>query len=57
MVMEITSMADRIFVSFMQLLDEQKYVKAFQEVLDELRIPYKVEGPFPKRLSKHVLPE
>ena len=27
-----------------------------KDVLDELGIAYKVEGPFPKHLSKHVLP-
>lgn len=57
MVMEMTSMNDKIFVSFMQLLNEAKYPRAFQEVLNELSIPYQVAGPFPKRLSKHDIPK
>ena len=57
MVMEMTSMNDKIFVSFMQLLNEAKYPGAFQEVLNELSIPYQVAGPFPKRLSKHDIPK
>ena len=57
MVMEMTSMNDKIFVSFMQLLNEEKYPRAIQEVLNELNIPYQAEGPFPKRLSKHDIPQ
>ena len=57
LLLEITSMSDKIFVSFMQLLRDKKYINAFNEVLEELQIPYKLEGPFPKRLSKHFLPE
>lgn len=48
---------DRIFVSFMQLLDEKKYTDAFQAVLTELGIPFSVEGPFPKMLTCHELPK
>lgn len=55
-VLEITSLEDRIFVTFMQLLRNDKYIRAFKSVLEELGIPYTVEGPFPKHLSKHQLP-
>lgn len=54
--LEITSMADKIFVSFMQLIKETKYVKAFGEVMRELSIPYRVEGPYPKNMTSHKLP-
>lgn len=56
-VLEITSMGDRIFVTFMQLLKTDKYIRAFESVLEELGIPYSVEGPFPKHISKHQLPK
>lgn len=56
LVFEVTSMGDKIFLSFMRLFQETKYVSALESVLDELGIPYKVNGPFPKHLSKHVLP-
>ena len=55
--LEVSSMGDRIFVSFMQLLDEKKYTDAFQAVLTELGIPFRVEGPFPKKLPCHELPK
>ena len=54
--LEVTSMGEKIFVTLMQLIDEMKYAVAFQQVLTELGIPYTVEGPFPKRLTKHALP-
>ena len=54
--LEVSSLGDRIFLSFMQLLDEKKYTDAFEAVLKELGIPFQAEGPFPKRLTKHALP-
>ena len=56
LLLEVTSMSNRIFVSFMQLLSDEKYRDAFREVLDELGVPYRVKGPFPKHLPKHDLP-
>ena len=50
-------MADKIFVSFMQLIKTSKYVNALGNVMDELCIPYKIEGPFEKNIVKHELPE
>ena len=41
----------------MQLIKKTKYVKAFGEVMDELGIPYKIEGPYPKNMVKHKLPK
>ncbi len=55
--MELTSMKNKIFLTFMQLLNQKKYADAFQGVLEELEIPYRVEGPYKKRLSKHELPK
>ena len=56
LILEVTSMKDRIFVSFMQLLNEKKYRDAWEGVLKELGIPFKVKGPYQKRLSVHELP-
>lgn len=56
LLLEITSMADKIFVSFMQLIKTSKYVDAFGKVMDELGIPYKIDGPFKKNMVKHELP-
>lgn len=53
---EVTSMENQIFLSVMQLIKTDKYTNAIRTVLDELRIPYKVEGPFPKHLSRHSIP-
>ena len=55
--LEVTSVGDKIFVCFMQLLDQDKYINSFCDVLKELGIPYTIEGPFPKRLSRHRLPQ
>ncbi|MBQ1489309.1 MAG: hypothetical protein IIZ41_11215 [Lachnospiraceae bacterium] len=55
--LEVTSMADKIFVSFMQLINESKYTDAFEIELRELDIPFKVEGPYPKNQPKHKLPQ
>lgn len=56
LLLEIMSVGDRIFVGFMQLIDEDKYIKAFLDVLGELGIPCTVKGPYRKRLAKHELP-
>ena len=57
LLLEVTSMADKIFVSFMQLIQETKYTESFGIVLNEHDIPFKVEGPFPKNQPKHKLPQ
>ena len=54
---EVTALADKIIVGFMQLIDTDKYALAFQEELDKMGVPCKVEGPFPKRQPKHELPD
>ncbi len=53
---EITAMADKIFVGFMQLIKTDKYIDLLREELGKLGIPCKIEGPFPKRLPKHEIP-
>ncbi|MBR4580060.1 MAG: hypothetical protein IKO32_02380 [Lachnospiraceae bacterium] len=55
--LEVSAVGDKIFVAFMQLFRETKYVDAFGEVLGDLKIPFKVEGPFPKNQPKHCLPK
>ena len=57
LLLEALSMSDKIFLSFMQLIREPKYVNAFCEVMDELGISYKMEGPFPNIRPKHQLPQ
>ena len=56
MVFEVSSIGDKISLTVMRLFQETKYIGALKEILDELEIPYKVDGPFPKHLSRHVLP-
>lgn len=56
MVFEVSSIGDKISLTVMRLFRETKYIGALKEILDELEIPYKVDGPFPKHLSRHVLP-
>ena len=53
---EITAMADKIFIGFMQVIKTNKYIDLFREELDKIGIPCKIEGPFPKRLPKHGIP-
>ena len=55
--LEVSSIGDRIFLGFMQLVKEKKYTDAFKAVLTELGIPFRIEGPYPKRLSRHELPK
>ena len=54
--LEVTSVGDKIHVCFMQILNTDKYINAFRDVLEELGISFKMEGPFPKSLPKHQLP-
>ena len=54
--LEVTSAGDQIFVCFMQILDTDKYINAFREVMNELGISFTMEGPYPKKLPKHQLP-
>lgn len=53
---EISAMADKIFIGFMQIIKTDKYINLFREELAKLGIPCTVEGPFPKRLPKHEIP-
>ena len=53
---EVTALADKIIVGFMQLIDTDKYVLAFQEELRRIGVSCKAEGPYPKQLPKHELP-
>lgn len=57
LLLEITSMEGKIFVSFMQLLDKTKYIESFKKVLTEQGLTYSVEGPYRKHISKHELPK
>ena len=57
LLLEVSALADKIFVSFMQLIKTRKYTDAFGEVLHDLGIPFTVEGPYPKNQTKHKLPK
>ena len=57
LLLEVTSLADRIFVSFMQIIDDDRYADAFSAVLSELGIPHTVKGPYQKNQSRHMLPQ
>ena len=56
LLLEISSMEGKIFISFMQMIKGDKYIDSFCRVLDELGLKYKLSGPFPKHLAKHSLP-
>lgn len=56
LVLEITAMEGKFFISFMQMVKGNKYIDAFRQVLDELGLEYRMTGPFPKHLSKHCHP-
>lgn len=43
---EITSMSDRLFMCFMQMDRDDKYIHAIKQVLDQNKIPYSIKGPF-----------
>ncbi|MBQ9010529.1 MAG: hypothetical protein IJ088_14575 [Clostridia bacterium] len=53
---EITALADRVFVGLMQLVRTDRYENAFMAEMERFGIPCKVHGPYPKRLMKHELP-
>jgi hypothetical protein len=57
LLLEVTSMADKIFVTFMQLIKKNVYVDAFCNVMDELGIKYKLEGPYPNNRPRAKLPQ
>ncbi|MCR5000192.1 MAG: hypothetical protein K6A71_00190 [Lachnospiraceae bacterium] len=56
LVLEISSMEGKIFISFMQMIKGNKYIDAFCRTLYELGLKYKLSGPFPKHLAKHRQP-
>ena len=57
LMLEVTSVGDRIFVCFMQILNTDKYINAYRDVLDELNISFIEEGPYAKKIPKHQLPQ
>ncbi len=57
LLLEVTSMENKLFVTFMQLIRETRYVEAFCNVMDELGIHYRIEGPYPNNRPKHKLPQ
>ena len=57
LLLEITSMSDKLFICFMQLIREDKYVMAFKDVLLEMGIPCKMSKPHSKHQAKHLLPQ
>ena len=56
LVLEISAMEEKIFISFMQIVKGNKYINAFRQVLDELGLEYRMTGPFSKHLAKHCQP-
>lgn len=56
-VSEVSAVGDKIFLASMALVKAEKYIKAMEEVLKELEIPYKLEGPFPKNLPCQDFPK
>ena len=56
LVLEITAMEGKFFISFMQMIKGNKYIDAFRHVLDEIGLEYRMTGSFPKHLAKHSHP-
>ena len=56
LVIEVSALGDKIFFAPMQLVKSKKYIKAFEEVLKELNISYKLEGPYDKKLPAQDYP-
>ena len=56
LLLEVSSMEGKIFVSFHQMIKGNRYIDAFCQVLDDLGLKYKLSGPFPKHLARHKLP-
>lgn len=56
MVTEASSIGDKILFAPMGLVKSDKYIKALCDVLDELKISYKLSGPFPKNLPYQEIP-
>ena len=56
LVLEVSAMEGKIFISFMQMVKGSKYIDAFQQVLDELGLEYRMTGPFSKHLARHSQP-
>lgn len=57
LLLEVTSMADKIFVTFMQLINDKKYINAFCDTMKETGISYKIEGPYKNNRPKHKVPQ
>ena len=57
LVFEITSIGEKIFLSQMQLLATEKYVRALEREFGQVGLSYVHKGPFPKMLPKHLLPK
>lgn len=53
--LEISTLGDKIFCSYHQVIRTDKYINAFKKVLDDNNIEYKMNGPFKKNLCKHQI--
>lgn len=53
--LEISALGDRIFCCYHQVIRTDKYINAFQDILRQHNIEYKIKGPFKKNLCKHKL--
>lgn len=56
MVTEASSIGDKIIFAPMALVRADKYIDAFCSVLNELKISYKLSGPFQKNLPYQEIP-
>ena len=53
---EITSMSDKLFMCFMQMDQNPKYIRAIKQVFNENSIPYTIKGPFKTNHVRVELP-
>ena len=53
--LELSSLDDKIFCNYNQMIRTDKYIRAFCKTLDETGISYSVKGPYKKNLVRHDL--
>ena len=56
LMLEVTSLGDKICVAFEQVVNDTKYIEAFTRELEKEDIPYTLSGPFEKNMAAFKLP-
>ena len=56
LLVEINSMGDMFFLTFHQIIDDDKYINAFLKVMDEVGLSYTISGYRQKNIAALQLP-